>query len=118
MLTRPARACRVPTCAQPVVSRGRCATHTKSRHQLGYDAAWVKTRKVFLRDPRNILCADCDAKGFVRMTREVHHLVPFVGLDDPLRLDVRNLIGLCAECHHARHLGRPKTGGRPNVHRS
>jgi len=35
----------------------------------------------------------------IEATRQIDHIVPFRGLDDPLRLDRANLQGLCASCH-------------------
>jgi 5-methylcytosine-specific restriction protein A len=44
----------------------------------------------------NPLCVKCKAKGIVRMTREVDHIVPLYkgGKESP-----SNRQGLCTECH-------------------
>jgi 5-methylcytosine-specific restriction endonuclease McrA len=44
----------------------------------------------------------CLAVGMIEATRQVDHIVPFRGLDDPLRLLRSNLQGLCVVCHQAK----------------
>ena len=109
----PMRPCLEPRCPTlvPVTSgtRGRCPAHAReherfrgSRIERGYDNAWLKLRAWFIRQPENVLCRMCSAKGKTRCTDEVDHIVPFEGLHDPLRLAVSNLQGLCVECHRAK----------------
>ena len=66
----------------------------------GYDAAWRRLREAHLAlDP---LCRFCADAGRTTPAREVDHVRPFRGLDDPRRLDPCNLRSLCSSCH-ARH---------------
>jgi 5-methylcytosine-specific restriction protein A len=64
----------------------------------GYDHIWRKLRAQFvLMYP---LCLHCDERGRVTPAKDVDHIIPFKGLDDPLRLDWSNLRGLCRACHN------------------
>ena len=90
------------------VPRGRCSEHAKqfegrrgTRHERGYDQAWVKLRNWFIK--QSVLCAHCRLKGLRVLAAEVDHIVPFAGLNDPLRLDTNNLTGLCVPCHRRKH---------------
>ena len=48
------------------------------------------------------LCEDCEDRGRVTPSGEVHHIVPI--LEDPsLRLVWSNLVALCHGCHTQRH---------------
>jgi 5-methylcytosine-specific restriction endonuclease McrA len=114
MPLKPARRCVVGTCPDLAVARGRCAAHLQaqtrvydhrygSRIARGYDEAWLKLRARFLRQPGNVACAHCLAVGRVTIAAEVDHIVPFRGLEDPLRLAWTNLQGLCVPCHRRKH---------------
>lgn len=61
------------------------------------------------------LCADCLACDKVTPATQVHHVIPFVGKDDPLRLDRSNVVSLCNECHDKRHGKVGKLGGVEKV---
>ena len=107
MPNAPLRPCAEAGCPALVV-RGRCPVHTQvqeqrrgSRIDRGYDKHWLKLRAWFMQQPEHQLCAECRKQGTVTLTAEVDHVVPFRGLDDPLRLDVANLQGLCIY-HHRR----------------
>ena len=68
-----------------------------TRKQRGYDEPWLKLRKRKLAaDP---LCERCEKKGYTTEATQVHHIVSFHGLDDPLRLDWDNLESICEACH-------------------
>lgn len=68
-----------------------------TRQQRGYDNPWLKLRaSKVAADP---LCEECEKQGYTTVATEVHHIVPFNGLDDPLRLDWKNLESLCGACH-------------------
>jgi 5-methylcytosine-specific restriction protein A len=107
MPTAPLRTCSgSPTCRN-LVSKGPCQDCSRkrelrrgSRHERGYDAAWVRLTREFWTDPDNKHCRRCAARGgrVVRAT-EVDHVIPFSGLDDPKRLDPTNLQPLCGDCH-------------------
>jgi len=75
-----------------------------TRQERGYDAAWQRLRAYKLAN--NPLCEECEADGKTRPAREVHHIRPFHGLSDTLRLDYANLQSLCSECHRRKAKGR------------
>jgi len=68
-----------------------------TRQKRGYDLQWLRLRKEFLL--RNPLCEICRRDGRRRLASQVDHIVPFVGLNDPLRLSINNLQALCLPCH-------------------
>ena len=74
-----------------------------SRTQRGYDEHWQRLRAWFIRQPENVLCHLCEAEGFVKLAREVDHIVPFRNVRDPLRLDANNLQSLCVRHHREKH---------------
>jgi 5-methylcytosine-specific restriction protein A len=105
-----------PTCPN-LVSAGRCPdcsrtyeAHRGSRIARGYDAAWLRLRAWFLQQPEHVLCRICQRAGRVTVAKEVDHIVPFVGRDDPRRLDVTNLQPLCVECHRKKTASSRSTG--------
>jgi 5-methylcytosine-specific restriction enzyme A len=104
--TAPLRPCSSPGCPN-LVAHGYCPTHRTGQHgnsrERGYDTAWDKLRKVVRAEEP--LCRMCLAVGMIEATRQVDHIVPFRGLDDPLRLDRSNLQGLCATCHGRKTMG-------------
>ena len=63
----------------------------------GYDRAWraVRARKL-AHDP---LCEMCEANGLTQEAEQVHHIKPFNGRSDPLRLQRTNLMSVCRRCH-------------------
>lgn len=68
-----------------------------SRHDRGYDAAWVKLRDRFLR--QNPLCAECLRCNRDHLADVVDHILPV--RDFPAaRLQKTNLQSLCTD-HHA-----------------
>ncbi len=81
----------------PDVFRG---TPTPRRYQTkqerGYGGQWSRL-SLMIRKQRP-LCEHCTAAP----SEEVDHIVPFSGLNDPLRFDVTNLQALCRPCHHAK----------------
>jgi 5-methylcytosine-specific restriction protein A len=119
MLSAPTRYCLTPRCGNKVTA-GHCPEHARrqgqertlrqgTRHERGYDNQWVKLRDWFIKQPENALCRMCEQEGRAIESAEVDHIVPFRGLDDPLRLDPTNLQGLCKTHHHQKH--------RPNWYR-
>jgi len=87
-----------------------------TRHQRGYDNAWLKLRQHKLAEQP--LCETCLAAGHTVEATEVHHVIPFRGKNDPLRLDYDNLRSLCTFCHREKQQnskgrgGSTTTGGR------
>ncbi len=68
-----------------------------SSFRRGYDRVWRRLRDSHKTE--NPLCLHCIQKGFVTVAREIDHIIPFDGLNDPLRLDPSNLQSLCRSCH-------------------
>ena len=68
-----------------------------TRQARGYDNDWLKLRARKLRDKP--LCEVCEEAGKIVVATQVHHVKPFRGLRDPLRLDMRNLQSVCDACH-------------------
>jgi 5-methylcytosine-specific restriction protein A len=113
------RVCPHPGC--PELTRGGpCPEHARdsrvgSAWRRGYDAAWqqlrdrVRRRLIALgispicgaRLPGAELTTHsrCAAEGRDVPGTHYDHIEPFVGLDDPRRLDPLNLQLLCASCH-------------------
>lgn len=63
--------------------------------ERGYDARWGKFRVAYLR--RHPICT-CGCGG---AAREIHHIVPVKGPDDPLFYEESNLLALTKACHSA-----------------
>ena len=55
----------------------------------------MRARKL-AHDP---LCEPCAAKGLTQEAEQVHHIKPFDGRSDPLRLQWMNLMSICRKCH-------------------
>jgi 5-methylcytosine-specific restriction protein A len=109
MPSAPLRPCTQLGCSA-LVPRGRCPTHARtqelhrgSRHQRGYDNAWLRLRAWFISQPEHVLCAICTAQGRTTLAQEVDHIVPFTSKDDPRRLDPANLQSLCIPHHREKH---------------
>ena len=104
MPSRPARLCprcqairRGDSCSCGWSRSGWSDKRRGSRHQRGYDNRWVKLRRRKLSvDP---LCAICLEADRATEATEAHHVQPFVGIHDPLRLARSNLQSLCSSCH-------------------
>lgn len=71
--------------------------HRESAWQRGYDGDWIAVRDKHRNE--NPLCEHCLLEGITRPMKEVDHIIPFKGKDDPLRLDQNNLQSLCRQCH-------------------
>jgi 5-methylcytosine-specific restriction endonuclease McrA len=52
-----------------------------------------------MAQPEHQLCALCWKDGRVTRAAELDHIVPFIGRDDPKRLDPTNLQPLCIPHH-------------------
>jgi 5-methylcytosine-specific restriction protein A len=111
MPSRPKRPCRQPGCPELVVT-GYCDTHAKpaaqqrerwrgSASSRGYDSAWQNIREQALKRDR-YLCLHCLDNDRVTPAIDVDHIIPFVSLADPLRLDITNLQSLCRPCHRVK----------------
>jgi 5-methylcytosine-specific restriction protein A len=101
------KGCGFPGCPNTTGARF-CRQHTESKQRVvttsrpsaaerGYDRKWRRLRKWYAS--RHPLCERCSSNGITRAMEDVHHLIPFRGVDDPLRLDPTNLQSLCKQCH-------------------
>ena len=106
----PARICKHPGCGRTTRERY-CDQHTpKDAGELGstargYDARWQRLRAAFLREwleTHGPYCGECGC--LLRPGKETHvdHVVPFDGVDDPMRLEWSNLAVLCRACNVAK----------------
>ena len=98
----PKRPCTFPHCPTLVQGGGRCGAHKAVEQRgtssaRGYDGVWQRFRAWFLRQPENVVCADCKREA----SRDVHHKIKLRERPD-LRLDPLNCMGLCGACHKAR----------------
>jgi len=66
-------------------------------HQRGYGRQWRKLRKQKL--DINPLCERCESKGETKLARDVDHIRPTRGPEDPKHWDWKNLQSLCPTCH-------------------
>ena len=90
----------------PTINRGlkpRENTARKKSYQHIYqNKRWKAVRAAkFMNNP---VCELCEQKGIVSVTKEVHHVVPFMSVSDEfeqdfLAFDYDNLQSLCVECH-------------------
>lgn len=65
--------------------------------ERGYGPDWQALRERHLE--QNPLCAPCERAGLATAATTVDHVIPFRGIDDPLRLDDTNLESQCSTCH-------------------
>jgi 5-methylcytosine-specific restriction endonuclease McrA len=78
----------------------------RTRQERGYGPDWDEA-KVIAKERADYLCEDCGERGELTYEKlEVHHIVPFRSIDDPKRLDQRNLRVLCKACHKGRTKAR------------
>ncbi len=112
MPMRPPKPCAHAGCRSLTVGP-RCERHTAldattayrydrkrrgTARERGYDTSWDRVRAAFLLGKP--LCVGCKAEGRVVVAQDLDHIIPFAGINDPLRLDVSNLQGLCRVCHN------------------
>ncbi len=66
-----------------------------------YGADWRKARDYHIREVEPF-CVPCKRQGRLAWRKlEVHHIRSFRGVNDPLRLDQRNMETICVDCHKA-----------------
>lgn len=65
----------------------------------GYDYDWTKVREQALKRDC-YLCQDCLHRGEITKADDVDHIIPFVGMSDPNRLNINNLRSLCRSDHN------------------
>jgi 5-methylcytosine-specific restriction protein A len=83
-------------------SRDRAQIHGTS-YDRGYDNEWRKLRLAALKRDQFICQAvddlGCKKLGIMTPAKEVDHIIPFEGKDDPNRMKLDNLQSLCVPCH-------------------
>jgi len=83
----------------------KCSRCTRTKQTVttaerGYDHDW-RTLSERIRKARP-LCEDCLEQGKVTPSKECHHVVKIT--DAPhLRLEPRNIVAICKQCHNVRH---------------
>jgi 5-methylcytosine-specific restriction protein A len=105
------RACLVYACGLPVVTKGRCARHSKQvdeQRSVGSDRQagralyrspqWRTTRAAVLTLHPFCECAECVAGNLPVRASVVHHRRPHGG-DRALFFDMQNLQALAKACH-------------------
>ena len=130
----PLKPCSTPQCPARVARRNasKCAACLKehgredrarrgSSTARGYDRVWRKKARQYLAE--HPVC-ECELEACYEPSVEVDHIIPFAGIDDPLRLDDDNLQALAKACHSKKtatydggfgHRRRPNPGAGPNV---
>jgi 5-methylcytosine-specific restriction protein A len=97
--------CPGPGC-HALVASGRCPDHQREAQvrrgtttERGYGSDWERLRAYKLAtDTVCQIRTHCDAA----VATEVDHIIPFRGVDDPLRLDLFNLQSACKRCNSAK----------------
>lgn len=77
--------------------------------QRGYGYRWRKYSQRYLRS--HPLCVHCSRKGSIVVARQVDHIEPVSGPDDPLFWVSSNHQPLCHSCHSEK-TARDKAGGK------
>jgi len=68
--------------------------------QRGYDEHWNRISR--LKRDRQPICEVChDAPA-----EDVDHIIPFAGVNDPLRTEWSNLQSICRACHNVKTHGQ------------
>ena len=68
--------------------------------QRGYDEHWNRISR--LKRDRQPICEVChDAPA-----DDVDHVIPFAGVNDPLRIEWSNLQSICRACHNVKTHGQ------------
>jgi 5-methylcytosine-specific restriction endonuclease McrA len=71
-----------------------------SKQSRGYGGEWERISKIKRAEcPVCEVCHDAVAV-------DVDHVIPFDGLDDPLRTDWNNLRSICRRCHNDKTHGK------------
>ncbi len=112
MPTRLPRACRIPTCPHPAVSRGRCTQHAQHNYADRNRFAWVYHDRRWPPLSEQVRREEpfCTLKlpGCTVLTDLAEHRVPHRG-DEQLAFARSNLRGACRSCNSRK--GRRREGG-------
>lgn len=78
----------------------------KERMKIYNSVRWRNLRA--LKMTNNPLCEICEANGKITPVDDVHHMISFMSVDDPVRryhlaYDYDNLQSVCDECHQKIH---------------
>lgn len=105
MPSRSPRVCNKPGCGRKTLGKycEKCEPTERNSYdrtrgsstERGYGRRWREYALWFLNLPENRICK-C---GCGRMSKEVDHIVPISGPDDPLFWESSNHQGLTKECH-------------------
>jgi 5-methylcytosine-specific restriction endonuclease McrA len=68
-----------------------------TKQQRGYGGTWERVSMGYRRT--HPVCEVCNDDT----SMAVHHVIPFNGIDDPLRLSINNLQAVCLRCHYDLH---------------
>lgn len=82
-----------------VVSENDSKTRKDFTNASGYGYKWRKESKAYLK--ANPLCADCEARGVIKLSQEVHHIQAHRGNMD-LFWSRSNWSAVCSSCHSSR----------------
>ena len=86
---------------QEFVDDGVVKARPENPWKRGYNTQYFRARDAVLA--RKPLCYKCKTK----LATEVDHVIPFNGVNDPLRTDWQNMQALCRACHNGKtHRGR------------
>ncbi|MBA7480581.1 hypothetical protein ES707_16043 [subsurface metagenome] len=97
----------MPTIKLKIHKQPRVPTVAKKIYQDIYNTPrWKKLRTWYIRN--HPFCEDCLGKDKTTLSREVHHVVPWVtgstlADQEALAFDPENLRALCVDCHKAVH---------------
>lgn len=108
--TLPPRLSALPSRVTPApasAGTGFARTDGRSSTARGFGQDWRRFRLTVLADEP--LCFVCAAEGRVTASTDVDHIIPFKGIDDPLRLDRKNVRSMCHH-HHMQRTARQAAG--------
>jgi 5-methylcytosine-specific restriction protein A len=71
--------------------------------ERGYDGRWAKYRIGYLKE--HPLCVECEKNGKYVPAKDIDHIIPVNGQDDPLFWEPTNHQGLCHR-HHGEKTAR------------
>ncbi len=109
----PRRAKRHATASSLSSSNQRFGTR-ESAARRGYGRKWqAKRLEQLAKEPT---CRHCRERGVTELAKEVDHIVPTQGEEDPNHWDDDNLQSLCKPCHSAKTV-RDMAKGVTRIHR-
>ena len=97
----------MPTAPQSFRSKERAKQREQFRgtkQQRGYGGEWERISR--LKRQQQPVCEVCCAAA----ADDVDHVVPFDGINDPLRTEWNNLQSICRACHNRKTHSRNREG--------